>query len=291
MKFRSEPFVKNFKLYVQGLAARWLVWLIGCLPVEGASALGGGLARLIGPLTRADRIARSNLARLLPAAQIPAVIDGVWDNIGRTLFEYPHLRRIIAEGRIEVVGVEYLQAAKAAGRGGLIASGHFANWEILPLMAADVGIDLTVMQRPPNNPHVQAVVNQCRPNERVTYVEKGRNGSRATFETLEKGGFFGFLMDQRFVRGVKVTFLNSDTWVAPTVGSLAHKFACPIFLCRCERTGPVRFRVTIEPPLAVDYTQSREAFQQHVAQMSMTMMEGWIKQRPSQWFWMHRLWR
>lgn len=259
--------------------------------MEVASALGGRLARLIGPLTRADRIARSNMERLLPPEAIDEAIAAAWENVGRTFFEYPHLRTIIAEGRIEVVGAEHLQAARDAGQGGVVASGHYSNWEILPLMAHSVGIDLTAMQRPPNNPYVKEILQRCRPSERVRYLAKGREGTRATFEVMRSGGFFGFLMDQRFVRGVKVDFMGSETSVAPTVGLLAQKYNRPIFLARCERLPNVRFRVTVMPPMIADYSLPSAEFQATVAQVAMHTMESWIREQPGQWFWMHRLWR
>lgn len=282
----------SFKTLAEAAGARMLESGIGALPVDTASAIGGRLARLIGPRTRADRIARQNIARLgLSQETVDWAINAAWDNVGRTFFEYPHLRTIIRENRVELRGREHLINALNAGKGGLLVAGHFSNWEVLPLMAIAGGIRLTAMQRPPNNPFVRDVLARCRPAELVDYIEKGRDGTRITFDVLRNGGFFGFLMDQRYERGIEVNFLDSTIAVAPTVGSLAHKFRCPVLMAQAERLGGVHFRVTVSPPMEVDYDQDRETFQRTVAQKAMSVVEGWIRERPEQWFWMHRLWR
>ena len=67
------------------------------LPIDAASALGGALARRIGPWLGISKRARHNLTAALPelsAAEIERVVRGMWDNLGRVAAEYPHLRRI-----------------------------------------------------------------------------------------------------------------------------------------------------------------------------------------------------
>jgi len=104
----------------------WLAALLfggfGLLPLDRASALGGALARAIGPRLGLTKRARLNLRRALPeldAAATDAIIRGMWDNLGRVAAEYPHLReiRIFAPGgRVETHGLEYVDRAVAAGR-------------------------------------------------------------------------------------------------------------------------------------------------------------------------------
>ena len=67
------------------------------LPRDCASALGGALARRIGPSLGVSRHARRNLSRAFPEfpeTEIARVVAGMWDNLGRVVAEYPHLRKI-----------------------------------------------------------------------------------------------------------------------------------------------------------------------------------------------------
>src|SRR5262245_9379313 len=70
---------------------------LGLLPLDWASAIGGALARNIGPVLGITKRARLNLRRALPKlsdAEIAHIIRLMWDNLGRVAAEYPHLRKI-----------------------------------------------------------------------------------------------------------------------------------------------------------------------------------------------------
>src|SRR5690242_18436764 len=141
-------------LYLRALAA---------LPLDWASATGGAIARAIGPLLPVSRLARRNLAIALPElppAEVRRVLRAMWDNFGRTIAEYPHLHDISCLGpgaRVELVGTEHVDRAAAAGRPILFFSGHFGNWEVAPLAAAQYGLRMAVVYRAANNPRVDAL--------------------------------------------------------------------------------------------------------------------------------------
>src|SRR3546814_13326961 len=86
---------------------------------------------------------------------IDRILRGVWDNLGRTVAEYPHLLKIwdydpehpTRAGRIEVAGVEEFVALRDDGKPALIFSAHLGNWELLPLAAARYGLPLSVVFR------------------------------------------------------------------------------------------------------------------------------------------------
>lgn len=66
------------------------------LSLDRASALGGALARRVGPFLGVSKLARRNLSRAFPElseAEIERIVTGMWDNLGRVAAEYPHLRK------------------------------------------------------------------------------------------------------------------------------------------------------------------------------------------------------
>src|SRR5271154_2474967 len=89
----------------------------GLLPLDCASALGGALARRIGPFLGISKRARLNLRRAFPElseTEIARVVAGMWDILGRVAGEYPHLQKIrVFEpvGRVETRGLDHVDRA------------------------------------------------------------------------------------------------------------------------------------------------------------------------------------
>src|SRR3954470_13980312 len=165
----------NFAIRVPRLADRLEAWgaavffgVFKLLPLDCASALGGALARRIGPFLGVSKHARRNISRALPElseTEIARVVAGMWDNLGRVAAEYPHLRNIrVFEpgGRVETSGLEHLAAAITAGKPAIIFGGHLGNWEIAALAAGQRGIDVAQIYRAANNPLVDRMVGRLR---------------------------------------------------------------------------------------------------------------------------------
>src|SRR5690349_12629622 len=145
-----------FTDHLEAWGAALLFAVFETLPLDRASALGGALARRIGPVLGVSKLARRNLSRAFPElseTEIRRIVTGMWDNLGRVAAEYPHLRRIsIFEpgGRVETHGFEHVYQAVAAGRRMIVFSGHIANWEIGMLAGAQHGISVAQIYRAAN---------------------------------------------------------------------------------------------------------------------------------------------
>ncbi len=262
-----------------------------CLSPETASGLGGWVLRGIGPAIGAGRVARRNLRRAFPGRDVEGLLGEVWANLGRTLFEYPHLVEMHRRGLVEFHGLDVIARLKAEGRGGVFFSGHQANWECVPMLAEEGGFEAAVMYRAPNNAYVADLISRCRSAQGVRFIPKSLQGTKTAFSVLAAGGFVGVLIDHRYNRGIEVDFLGGRAVIAPTLAVMARRFRCPAVPIRVERTGAARYRVTVHEPLPVDYALPAAAFQADVMQRAFAVLESWIRERPEQWFWMQRLWR
>lgn len=274
------------------------------IPVDWASAIGGWIARSIGPWLPVSNTGRRNLRRAFPersAAEIEAILRGVWDNLGRTVAEYPHLRRIWdydpdrpGTGRIEVVGVDEFVRLRDDGKPALLFSAHYGNWELLPLAAARHDLPLAVLFRPPNNPHSAELVLRIRAEAHGRpggLLPSGVEGAMAAVELLERGEHLGMLVDQRFRRGVLVPFFGRPAQTGTVLAKLARRFDCPVHGARVERLGGARFRVTLGPALDIPRTDDAEADIAETMRRVTAVIEGWIRERPEQWLWLHRRWK
>lgn len=261
------------------------------LPVERASALGGRIGRTLGPLLPSHRTARRNLERAFPeksGAEIDAILAGMWDNLGRTMAEYPHLDTL-AERYTELLG-DVLVQMRDDERAGILVSGHLANWEVQSVASRKIGLELALVYRAPNNPAVGNVLVSLRGAASSTHIPKGPDGARSLVRILSKGGHVGMLIDQKMNDGIPVRFFGRNAMTAPAAATLALRLGIPIAPARTERLGGARFRVTVFPPMEPPNTGNRTADVRLLTERMTALLESWIRERPEQWLWTHRRW-
>jgi KDO2-lipid IV(A) lauroyltransferase len=265
------------------------------LPIDIASAFGGALARHIGPRLGISRRARRNLSAALPelsASEIERVLRGMWDNLGRVAAEYPHLRRIRVfppDGRVETIGIEHLDRAIAAGRPAIIFGGHLGNWEIAALAAGQKGIDVAQIYRAANNPLVDRMIARFR-GTGSEFIPKGAIASRRALAALRRGAHLTLLVDQKLNDGIPVLFFGRKAMTAPALALLALHFDCAVLPARVERLQGAHFLLTIHPPLPLPKSGERNADVAALMEAVNRTLETWIRERPEQWFWLHRRW-
>lgn len=265
------------------------------LSPEAASNFGGFIARTLGPHLRVSERARRNLRLAMPElseARTAEIVRGMWDNLGRTFAEYPHLGRIAdpASGRIDLADVEAVYRLRDEQRAGIICSAHIANWEILQVAAAQQGLDTTIIVRELNNPYVRAIVDRMRGVAGGRRTPKGAAGAKESVGVLRSGGILGILFDQKLNRGLAVPFFGIEAMTAAAPAQFALRFRCPLILVRIERTGPARFRLTAQGPLPLPESGDKQQDTAEVLRQMNLILEGWIRARPEQWLWLHRRW-
>jgi KDO2-lipid IV(A) lauroyltransferase len=268
---------------------------MGLLPIDWASTLGAVLARHIGPRLAVSRRARRNLENALPAltaAEIAGIVARMWDNLGRVAAEYPHLRKIRVfdpGGRVETHGVEHIDRAVAAGRRMIIFSGHLANWEIAMLAAVQYGSPVAQIYRAANNPLVDRMIRRFR-GRGGELIPKGPVAARRAIAVLRRGEHLTLLADQKMNDGIPVPFFGRTAMTAPALAALALRFDCDLLPARVERLAGAHFRLTVFPPLPLPKSSDLHADIATLMALVNRTLEEWIRDRPEQWFWLHRRW-
>ena len=277
-----------------------IIWIhsFRLLPFATASAVGGLIGRQIGPHLAVSKVARRNLQIAYPhkgRTELNAIILKMWDNLGRSLGEFPHLPIIsnadIAKIVCEQIGTEHLEFLASQSTAGIIVSGHFGNWELAPLMANYYGLPLALIFRPANNPYTNKIIIDVRDSYARTHMAKGRGEVRAIIETLRNQQTLGALLDQKMRDGIEVNFLGQPTLAAPAMASLARQFNCPVVMARVKRLGSsARFRLEVLPPLTYDITDNKAADIARFTQLIYDIYAEWVHDAPEQWFWVHKRW-
>ena len=287
--------MRRLRYALEALGLALALAVLRPLPPETASNLGGFIARSLGPRLGVSERARRNLRLAMPElseSRRSEILRGMWDNLGRTFAEYPHLGRIAdpASDRIEWAEMEPVGRLRDQRGAGILCSAHMANWEILPVAAARSGLEMTVIVREPNNPYVRGMVDRLRGVAGGGRTPKGESGAKESIRVLRAGHVLGALFDQKLNRGLSAPLFGIEAMTAAAPAQLALRFRCPLILVRIERTGPARFRLSAQGPLPLPETGDRQADTRALVTRMNAVLEDWIRARPEQWFWLHRRW-
>ena len=174
----------------------------------------------------------------------------------------------------------------------LIFSAHLANWELPAVAAAAHGLKTAVLYRAPNNLKIAAAIEQVRKTSMGTLIASGPDAVLTMAGVLERGDHLGMLVDQRFRRGVTVNFFGRPCQTNPTIARLARRYPdVPVYGVRVIRLPQRRFRVEMTERLDLPRTAEGDIDVQASMQMITSIIEGWVREHPEQWLWLHRRWR
>jgi len=296
----------RLKAAVDAVAGRLAVWLLKAIrrtdPDRSADRSAAFLRR-VGPFLPEHRIGRANLAAAFPEkspAEIEQILAGVWDNLGRVAAEYAHLDRLWdcdfehpSAGRIEVPpeAVERFMRLRDDGKPALVFAAHLANWELPALAAPAYGLEAAVLFRAPNLGNVAAAVREIRAPNMGNLISTGITAPSAVAAALERGIHVGILVDQFYYHGEDVEFFGRRCKANPMMARLARHFECPIHGTRVIRLPDHRFRLELTDEIAPARDADGRIDVKATTQMITTVVEGWIRQHPEQWLWLHRRWR
>ncbi|GAB6051641.1 lipid A biosynthesis lauroyl acyltransferase [Magnetospira thiophila] len=291
--------LKKYLLQPLEAATVWLLWHgMRLLPLDPMAALLGAAARRIGPMMPLSRRAEDNLRAAFPhmaPPEIAAIIADMWENLGRTAAEHPHLDKMnMYDGgphpRVEVIGAENIDMVRDDGLPGLFFSGHLANWEVISIAVAQRGVPLDLVYRAANNPHLDWLYKKGRVAVGGQLIPKGSKGARQLLKALKDGRHVGMLVDQKMNDGIAVPFFGRDAMTASALAELALKYKCPIIPARTERLHGSHFRCTFFPPLPIVDSGDRAADLRTIMTEVNGLLESWIRERPAQWLWLHNRW-
>jgi len=302
----KRPLLRRAMLVADWLLARIVIAgfaAVRLLSPERASALGGAVARAIGPLLPGNRHAAENIRLAFPeltAADRAKILRGAWDNLGREACEYAHIDHLSVidfenpeAGRIEATPeiIEKFLAMRDDGKPALVFSAHLANWEITAVAAKRYGLPAAALYRTPNNRFIAERILGVRSELMRELIPAGPGAPFRMADLLGKGFHVGMLMDQRFGRGTKVPFFGRPAATNPIFAKLARHIDCPVYGARAIRLPGARFRLELEGPIELPRDAKGRIDEKASTDAITGIIEGWVREYPEQWLWQHRRWR
>jgi KDO2-lipid IV(A) lauroyltransferase len=287
----------RIRFFIEYLGVRSFYGLLGRFPRSLGLVVGRSLGILVGTVSRkryhvADQNVTSAFANKTPS-QRAALIRDVWSDLGAGLYEFARLGRLSKDqfrNEVRVVGEDHLRAAHARGKGVVLVTGHLGNWEYASWAAALTGLPIMAVARRMKNPWVNHWITALRARSGCNVIMH-KNAVRESVRQLREGGVVGLLFDQRITAGgLQVPFFGRPAHTTGMPALLALRMECPIVPLRSWRENG---RITVEflPPLEIEPGPATPERVEAVTRQLNDMLERWIKERPSQWLWIHNRWK
>ncbi len=248
---------------------------------------------------RHARLVAANLALAFPAddsARRAGLEARIYDHFGKVFME---ILRTFARNdpgailaRTRIRHAEILERALEKGRGVIVFSAHFGNWEWIPLVLRDrLDREIHSIARPMDNPLIENKVRKFREamGSRVIY----KQGSlRTILQRLGGNGIVYLLIDQNTVprEGVFVDFFASKAATVTTVAQLVlkkHIPAVPVFLHYEGETIVLDVLPEVDFPAGGTDTAAVTGLTQEMTRL----IEEQVRRFPEQWFWFHDRWK
>jgi KDO2-lipid IV(A) lauroyltransferase len=269
------------------------------LPWNRACAIGERLGALgHWPLGIRRHVVERQIAAAFPdlsEKSVKEIAEGSYKHLGRNAVEAAILPKLGKDGVLTLIdqvdGWEYVETAMSRGVGGIMVGGHHGNWELMGAYLAARGLKPEVVVRGAANRLFEDYLNANREKLGLTVVHDSK-AARSTVKAVKEGRFVAILADQG-VLGLASTFVPFFGRPAKTARGFAV-FALRLDASVCFmdmlRLPNGRFRVVFEP-IEVEQSGDREKDVDAMVARYSEILEKWVRQYPSQYFWQHRRWR
>jgi KDO2-lipid IV(A) lauroyltransferase len=264
----------------------------------------GAFMRKAGPLLKEHRLGRENLRAAYPEksdAEIEKILGRVWDNLGRMTVEFAHLDEFSVAGigpqsrDVITYAPETAERFERVRKGGQAMIGfgaHLANWEIPAVGATLLGVKSALLFRRPGIPAISDLIVKLRAPLMGEMIPTSLEAPVRLARLLQSGVSVGMLADQHYTRGVEVTFFGRRCLANPLIAMLARQTGAPIHGLRVVRNPDGN---SFWGEISEEVKPARDAdgnFDVAGTMQAVTaVIEGWVREYPEQWLWLHRRWR
>ncbi|HTR60221.1 MAG TPA: lysophospholipid acyltransferase family protein, partial [Candidatus Binataceae bacterium] len=266
----------------------------------GAFKFGERLGLMAMRIDRPNRaIALKNLEIAFPEKSREAhleIIRGMYRNWGRMLGEWSHmgkLDRSNIEQYAVYEGKEHWDEAEriSKGRGGLVLTAHFGNFELMILAHSIYGYRIAVVHRPLRNPLIDKAVREARIRSGNGVVTR-KGAGMEMMRLLRQNWHVGVPLDLDVRKGVFVDFFGLPASTSDGVARLARATGAPVVPCFMVREGDTtHHKIQIQAPIEVVRTSDAEADSRENTQRFEKAIEKAIREHPDHWNWIHRRWK
>ena len=263
--------------------------------------LAGRILYRLFPFRR--RVVLDNLRRVygdtVPDDDIVDLAQAHYGHLWRLAGEFLRFRWLSRERQLALVRIENLDAFVAAytqGKGVLLLTGHFGNWEVATV--AGIG------GFPQMRGRFHFVRRALKPDwfdrivtrrfQRAGFGVLPKRGSLdAMLDRLAHGDAIVFAFDQHAnpPDGIAVDFFGTPAWTFKSLAIIALATGAPVVPATSWREPNGHHVLRFEEPIpAVEHASTNEAIRLTTRAYNAAL-ERLVLRRPEQWYWVHRRWK
>lgn len=246
---------------------------------------------------RYRRVALKNL-RLAMSDQMDenemkSIAKRVFQHFSRGAFEFFYFLSLDKDhisAMIEVDGIEILEEVMAEGRGCVLVTAHYGNWELLARKLAILGYKVNVIARDSDDPGMTGIATRIRESGGYRVFDRDQPIIGA-FRSLKNNEILGILPDQNESDGLLIEFFGklAATAIGPAV--LALRSGAPIVPIFASQVSDGKYVAKVYP--RIEFIPSGDEGKDTYDLMTLInkAIEVEVRRHPSQWLWLHDRWK
>ncbi len=289
---------------ISDYAVTYLLLFVGFISkVMPTIKMRAKLGKMIGFILRSADYKRkiitfNNIAESMPeksTSEINQIVKESYNNLGTTLVEllaFPSFSDADFRKYIEFENFELVNEVYNRGKGMILLSGHYGNWELLAFCVSKFSsIPMTVIVKPQKNKIADKYVNEYRSlggNKMISMY----NATRSLLSVIRSKECMGLLADQSANEStdIFVDFFGRPALTFTAPAALALRFDVPIIIGFAVRQSDCTYKVMVQE-IKFDDLKNDENGVKELTQRHVKILENAIREHPHLWSWQHRRWK
>ena len=287
--------MKKIKYFLQFICVIFFFVIFKILGLKLASIISSNIFILLGPIFRSSKIVFYNLKIAFPDIdenQKKQILKKMWFNYGKIFAEYMFIKDFRHNekysAKIFIENKDIIEKIIKDNEQVIFISGHFNNFELMAMQIEKLGIKLTALYRPLNNPYLNPIMEKIRKKYICKkQVKKGISGTKDLLLDFKDGSSIALMIDQRVSQGIRSNLFNKEALTTTIPAQFIKKFKIRIVPVHVERQRDNDFKIKFFEPVNFSNEESIET----ITFKLNKILEEMIIKNPEQWIWTHNRWK
>ena len=247
--------------------------------------------------TKRRMIAYANLKAAFPeksCRELKRINKAHFENLGMNVIELlklPFMAKDYLGSHVKLENADTIKSGLEKGKGVIVLTAHFGNWEIASLAASLNGYTMSVFAREQKYERLNNLLNEFRQSTGCKVIAKGFS-VKDIIKTLHNNGIVAMLSDQDAgANGVFVDFFNRPASTAQGIIAFSSKTGASILPSFIARVGIDKHVARAGEPLELINTGDKEKDAKANLQKIAGILEDQVRKFPEQWLWAHKRWK
>ncbi len=276
---------------IEYFAVRLLAALANSLSEKSALMLGASFGNAVFRFAaRRRRVVRTNIRicglEFQDAGSKNLFVRRCFQHIGVTAVEILRERSYSKDdylSKLECTNEPPFRAVADSGKGCLLMSGHFGNWELIGTYVGKLDFPVDLLVKRQSNREVDNYLNDIRRSQGVGIIYTD-SGARELLQSIRNGRFVAILADQYGgADSVEVSFFGVNVMVPTGPAVLLQKYDIPLIFGTAKRSRTGKHYLKTE--LHTDFAGMSRT---EIVQFYTSLLEKAVRNHPEMWLWTHR---